>query len=100
MILSTRSDPFPTAYRGESVMTTTLGNATTQRLPLRMSRCTLACASPASAHGDGAEKLGTVAFPTSCNPPAQVQFERGVAALHSFWFAEADKAFQAAAQAD
>jgi tetratricopeptide (TPR) repeat protein len=46
------------------------------------------------------EKLGTVNFPTSCNPAAQAEFNRAVALLHSFWFGHAIKAFEAAAQAD
>ena len=59
----------------------------------------LMMATAASAH-DGPEKLGTVTFPTSCSAAAQPSFVRGVALLHSFWFAESLKAFQAAAQAD
>jgi tetratricopeptide (TPR) repeat protein len=44
-----------------------------------------------------AADLGTVAFPTSAtNPKAQAQFERGLAALHSFWYDEAANAFRAA----
>ena len=39
------------------------------------------------------EKLGTVRFPTSCSVPAQGQFERAVALLHSFWYEESLKAF-------
>ena len=31
-------------------------------------------------------KLGTVHFPSSCSNHAQVNFLRGVAALHSFWY--------------
>src|SRR5690349_9626268 len=47
-----------------------------------------------SAH---AADLGTVAFSTSAtNPKAQALFERGVAALHSFWYEEAADAFRAA----
>ena len=46
------------------------------------------------------EKLGRVNFPVSCNAKAQQQFGRAVALLHSFWFAEADKAFDSVAQAD
>jgi len=46
------------------------------------------------------EKLGTVNFPTSCNPAAQTEFSRAVALLHSFWFGAAIKGFEAAAQAD
>jgi hypothetical protein len=46
------------------------------------------------------EKLGTVNFPVSCSPPAQVEFARAVAALHSFWFDTARAAFEAVAFAD
>jgi hypothetical protein len=46
------------------------------------------------------EKLGRVEFPTSCNAQAQPHFERALALLHSFWWSEAEKAFQSAAEAD
>lgn len=39
------------------------------------------------------EQLGKVHFPTSCSPQLQPAFERGVALLHSFAYAEAAKAF-------
>jgi tetratricopeptide (TPR) repeat protein len=42
---------------------------------------------------DSAEKLGRVNFRVSCNPPAQRQFNRAVAWLHSFEYEEAEKAF-------
>ena len=45
-------------------------------------------------------KLGTVAFANSCAPAAQGSFQRGVALLHSFWFAEGDKAFREALDRD
>lgn len=52
----------------------------------------LALACPLSA-----ADLGSVAFPTSAkNPEAQALFERGLAALHSFWYEEAANAFRAA----
>ena len=60
----------------------------------------LTCAGLAAAHEDNPEKLGKVSFASTCSAAAQPQFERGVALLHSFWFPEALKAFQAAAQAD
>ena len=68
----------------------------------------LACAGPlATAHeahvgasGRPPEQLGTVTFPTSCDPKVQPQFERGVALLHSFWFPEGLKAFKAVAEQD
>jgi tetratricopeptide (TPR) repeat protein len=40
------------------------------------------------------EQLGTVHFPVSCTPEMQKPFERGVALLHSFWYEEAQKAFE------
>ena len=42
----------------------------------------------------GAEQLGKVSFPTSCDPKVQAEFERGVAMLHSFWFTETEKTFR------
>jgi hypothetical protein len=39
------------------------------------------------------EKLGHVHFPIACSAPAQQHFDRAVALLHSFWYAEAVKAF-------
>ena len=40
------------------------------------------------------EKLGKVTFPNSCDAKVQVQFERGVAMLHSFWYSAAEKTFR------
>jgi tetratricopeptide (TPR) repeat protein len=62
----------------------------------------LAAATIAKAEGTVAEpaKLGTVAFANSCAPAAQDSFQRGVALLHSFWFAESDKAFREALDRD
>jgi tetratricopeptide (TPR) repeat protein len=56
----------------------------------------------AVAHEPGALKdvLGNVSFATSCEPKVQAQFERGVAALHSYWFPEARKSFSAVLQQD
>jgi predicted Zn-dependent protease len=45
-------------------------------------------------------KLGTVHMPVSCQTSVQAPFERGVALLHSFWFEEAKKQFEAVAAAD
>ena len=53
---------------------------------------------PAFAH-EG-EKLGTVHFPTSCDPAVQPTFERGVALLHSFWFPEGLKTFNEVLERD
>ncbi|MGH7655218.1 MAG: hypothetical protein ACREN6_11200, partial [Gemmatimonadaceae bacterium] len=46
------------------------------------------------------EKLGSVHFATSCNSAAQPQFDRAIALLHSFEFAQAIDAFSAALHAD
>jgi tetratricopeptide (TPR) repeat protein len=46
------------------------------------------------------EKLGKVTFPTSCDPKVQAEFERGVAMLHSYWFTEGGKVFDAVAKQD
>ncbi len=47
-----------------------------------------------------ASKLGKVNFANSCAPAVQAQFTRAVAMLHSFWYDEAQRQFQAVAQAD
>jgi hypothetical protein len=44
------------------------------------------------------EKLGEVSFPISCSASAQMQFNRAVAMLHSFFFPETVKAFTAIAR--
>jgi hypothetical protein len=46
------------------------------------------------------EKLGKVHFPVSCAPAAQQQFDRGVAMLHSFWYARAANTFAEVAKTD
>jgi len=46
------------------------------------------------------ERLGTVSFSVSCAPPVQASFNRGVALLHDFWYAEARPQFQRIAAAD
>jgi tetratricopeptide (TPR) repeat protein len=56
----------------------------------------LAAAIPAQ----GAEQLGKVNFPTSCDPKVQAQFERGVAMLHSFWYSAAETTFREVAEKD
>ena len=45
-------------------------------------------------------QLGKVHFETSCKPEAQPEFDRGVAALHSFYFGEAKRSFTASLQVD
>ena len=56
----------------------------------------LSAALPAS----GAEQLGKVSFPTSCDPKVQAQFERGVAMLHSFWYSAGEKTFREVVEQD
>ncbi len=50
-------------------------------------------------HTDG-EKLGEVHFATSCNEPAQRDFNRAVALLHSFQFSRAIEGFNGVLQED
>lgn len=49
--------------------------------------------------GGDPNQLGTVKFATSCSG-VQNEFERGMALLHSFWYAESEKAFAAVAKTD
>src|SRR5436309_367606 len=46
------------------------------------------------------EKLGKVTFPISCGGAVSAQFERGVAMLHSYWFVESRKVFDAIVHED
>ena len=56
-----------------------------------------AAAQPAQS---GQARYGTVHFPISCRPGVQEQFERAVAMLHSFFYPEDVKAFEAIIAAD
>jgi tetratricopeptide (TPR) repeat protein len=49
---------------------------------------------------DATEKLGRVNFSVSCKPAARTQFNRATALLHSFWYAEAEKAYTGVAKTD
>jgi tetratricopeptide (TPR) repeat protein len=51
-------------------------------------------------HADHHAEIGQVSFATSCSPAAHEEFERGMALLHSFWWAPAREAFEHAAQLD
>jgi tetratricopeptide (TPR) repeat protein len=51
-------------------------------------------------HAEPVEKLGRIAFPTSCAATVQTQLERGVALLHSFWYDEAERQFKDIAEKD
>jgi tetratricopeptide (TPR) repeat protein len=68
--------------------------------------CALALAPAARAQhghdhpGASGERLGRVEFPISCSAEAHARFERAVALLHSFWWSEASRAFDAVAAAD
>ena len=46
------------------------------------------------------ERLGTLSFPTSCDPKVQAEFERGVAMLHSYWFVVARRVFEGVLKQD
>ena len=48
----------------------------------------------------GRGQFGSVRFPTSCQVAVQPQFERAVAMLHSFFYPESVKAFEAIIAAD
>jgi tetratricopeptide (TPR) repeat protein len=63
----------------------------------------LALSPAVAAHGpdDTARQVvGKVSFPTSCDPKVQATFERAVAMLHSYWFPEAEKTFNAVLKDD
>jgi len=44
--------------------------------------------------------IGKAHLATTCSGAAQAQIDRGVALIHSFWYAEAEKSFRRAAEAD
>ena len=46
------------------------------------------------------ERLGKVDFPVSCAEPVRQDFQRAVALLHSFAYADAEKGFAAVAERD
>jgi tetratricopeptide (TPR) repeat protein len=54
-------------------------------------------------HDHAAADLGNIGkahFETTCSAAAQTEIDRGVALIHSFWYAEAEKAFRRAAATD
>jgi hypothetical protein len=59
-------------------------------------------AAPAFAHDDDNVRnlVGKVTFATSCDPKVQQTFETAVAMLHSYWFPEAEKTFNAVLRDD
>src|SRR5690606_12955252 len=50
--------------------------------------------------GSAPQRVGTVRFATSCAPPVQEEFNRGVPLLHSFWFSAAIDSFNAVLATD
>lgn len=58
------------------------------------------CAAFADSAAPSAERLGTVSFPVSCAPSQQTNFNRGVALLHDFWYAEARPQFERILKSD
>ncbi len=55
---------------------------------------------PMSAAPISSEHLGTVSFAVSCSHQVQTPFDRGVALLHDFWYAEARPQFDRIVEAD
>ena len=58
---------------------------------------------PHSHHDHAAPDLGNIGkaqIETSCNAAAQKEIDRGLALIHSFWYAEAEKSFRSAAASD
>ena len=70
-----------------------------RRLLAAASTALLVTSGAALAH-EKADQLGKVTFPTSCNAKVQSLFETGVAMLHSYWFGEARKTFDAVLKED
>jgi len=69
-------------------------------LPAVLAVLLLSAGAPAPSIAAAPERLGTVSFPTSCSAPAQAQFNRAVAMLHSFWFQAALDSFAEVARTD
>jgi hypothetical protein len=70
------------------------------RLFLTASLMALGAVQAAPARADGGAHVGNAHFAVSCSAPAQQQFDRAVAMLHSFWYPEAAKAFAAVGDTD
>jgi tetratricopeptide (TPR) repeat protein len=73
---------------------------TTLALAVSLLSATSTMAQEAEAHHHGLGQLGRVSFPVSCNPEARRRFEHAMAVLHSFWWKEGDRAFNAVLEAD
>ncbi len=61
---------------------------------------TLTLMSGAALAHNGEDQLGKVNFPNSCSLKVQAKFVSGVAMLHSYWFGEARKTFDAVLKDD
>src|SRR4029077_12199246 len=85
----------------------------TGRRVMKLSNLTIAlcfgallCLSPAQAQEmhthqhDASEKLGQVNFTVACKPAVRREFNRATALLHSFWYAESEKAYAGVAKTD
>jgi tetratricopeptide (TPR) repeat protein len=59
-----------------------------------------ACQAPEQSDSGDDASLGKIAFEVKGSPEAMPHFERGVAALHNFWYPEALEAFQKARELD
>ena len=55
---------------------------------------------PALGQDTTEQRLGTVHFPTSCNPTAQARFNRGMRYQHSFWYRSSQEIFEDVLKAD
>ncbi|MGB6974674.1 MAG: hypothetical protein WBD67_08340 [Terracidiphilus sp.] len=55
---------------------------------------------PMNAGAVPGERLGTVSFAQSCSSQVQAPFNRGIALLHDFWYAEAKPQFERIAKDD
>ncbi len=65
--------------------------------------CVLLGSSALAQHEHGAvdaAAFGNVSFPISCSPTVQIDFNRAVALLHSFWYKKSEETFAAVAKAD
>jgi tetratricopeptide (TPR) repeat protein len=62
--------------------------------------CPMLCLAPQEHEHVAPEKLGSVSFPTSCEPRTQQVFNRAVALLHSFAYKPAEEGFRSVAEQD
>lgn len=76
---------------------------TSEKLLFGIAACTFAMIGARGAEAPTPGDLrgtGKVDFAVSCRPPAQPEFNRGVALLHSFFYEEARRAFASVAEQD